>query len=132
MTSFRCLQSTSVSEIYVSTPVLLSSVYNRPYSRCQSLKPSLVFSNRASYGRWRNNDVTSQEREVTMMLRHDLRTDAHICGKFASQPSLFVHHGRGVNRVYCVVLSVQQLYNLTKCEPWSIVTEAVDSHGFDI
>ena len=41
----------------------------------------------------------SQEREVTMMLRHDLRTDAQICGKFASQASLFVHHGRDVNRV---------------------------------
>ena len=49
------------------------------------LAPSLVFLNIASYGRRRNNDVTSQEREVTMMLRHDLRTDAHICGKFASQ-----------------------------------------------
>ena len=73
---------------------------NRPYSRCQSLKPSLVFLNRASYGRRRNNDVTSQEREVTMMLRHNLRTDAQICGKSASQASLFVRHGRGVNRVY--------------------------------
>ena len=73
----------------------------RPYSRCQSLKPSLVFLNRASYGRRRNNDVTSQEREVTMMLRHNLRTDAQICGKSASQASIFVRHGRGVNRVYC-------------------------------
>ena len=35
-----------------------------------------------------------------MMLRHDLRTDAQICGNFASQASLFVHHGRDVNRVY--------------------------------
>ena len=35
-----------------------------------------------------------------MMLRHDVRTDAQICGKYASQASLFVHHGRGVNRVY--------------------------------
>ena len=76
---------------------------DRPYSRCQRLKPSLVFLNRASYGRRRNNDVTSQEREVTMMLRHDLRTDAQICLKFASQASLFVHHGRDVNRVYCCV-----------------------------
>ena len=33
----------------------------RPYSRCQSLKPSLVFLNRASHGRRRNNDVTSQD-----------------------------------------------------------------------
>ena len=74
---------------------------NRPYSHCQSLKPSLVFLNRASYGRRRNNDVTSQEREVTMMLRHNLRTDAYICGKSASQASLFVRHGRGVNRVHC-------------------------------
>ena len=72
----------------------------RPYSRCQSLKPSLVFLNGASYGRRRNNDVTSQEREVTMMLRHNLRTDAQICGKSATQASLFVRHGRGVNRVY--------------------------------
>ena len=39
---------------------------------------------------------------LTMMLRHDLRTDAHICGKFASQASLFVHHGRDVNRVYSI------------------------------
>ena len=54
--------------------------------------------NRASYGRRRNNDVTSQEREVTMMLRHNLRTDAQICGKSATQASLFVRHGRGVNR----------------------------------
>ena len=74
---------------------------NRPYSRCQSLTPSLVFLNRASYGRRRNNDVTSQELEVTMMLRHNLRTDAHICGKSVTQASLFVRHGRGVNRVYC-------------------------------
>ena len=73
---------------------------NRPYSRCQILKPCLVFLNRASYGRRRNNDVTSQEREVTMMLRHNLRTDAQICGKSATQASLFVRHGRGVNRVY--------------------------------
>ena len=73
---------------------------HRPYLRCQILKPSLVFLNRASYGRRRNNDVTSQEREVTMMLRHNLRTDAQICGKSASQASLFVRHGRGVNRVY--------------------------------
>ena len=64
----------------------------RPYSHCQSLKPSLVFLNRASYGRRRNNDVTSQERKVTMMLRHNLRTDAQICGKSASQVSLFVRH----------------------------------------
>ena len=35
-----------------------------------------------------------------MMLRHDLRTDAHICGKSARQASLFGHHGRDVNRVY--------------------------------
>ena len=69
----------------------------KAYSRCQSLKPNLVFLNRASYGRRRNNDVTSQEREVTMMLRHNLRTDAQICGKSASQASLFVRHGRGVN-----------------------------------
>ena len=74
---------------------------NRPYSRCQSLKPSLVFLNRASYGRRRNNDVTSQELEVTMMLRHNVRTDAQICGKSATQASLFVRHGRGVNKVYC-------------------------------
>ena len=73
---------------------------NRPYSRCQSLQPSLVFLNRASYGRRRNNDVTSQELEVTMMLRHNLRTDVQICGKSATQASLFVRHGRGVNRVY--------------------------------
>ena len=38
-----------------------------------------------------------------MMLRHDLRTDAHICGTSASQASLFVHHGRGVNWVYYVL-----------------------------
>ena len=78
------------------------TVLNRPYSRCKILEPSLVFLNRASYGRRRNNDVTSQEREVTMMLRHNLRTDAQICGKSATQASLFVRHGRGVNRVYCV------------------------------
>ena len=35
-----------------------------------------------------------------MMLRHDLRTDAQICGKSATQASIFVHHGRDVNRVY--------------------------------
>ena len=40
-----------------------------------------------------------------MMLRQDLRTDAQICGKSASQASLFVHHGRGVNRVYGDMLS---------------------------
>ena len=73
---------------------------NRPYSRCQILKLSIVCLNRASYGRRLNNDVTSQEREATMMLCHDLRTDAQICGKSATQASLFVRHGRGVNRVY--------------------------------
>ena len=41
-----------------------------------------------------------RHRNVKMMLRDDLRTDAQICGKFASQASLFVHHGRDVNRVY--------------------------------
>ena len=35
-----------------------------------------------------------------MMLRHYLRTDAQISGKIASQASLFLHHGRDVNRVY--------------------------------
>ena len=85
---------------------------NRPYSRCQSLKPSLVFLNRASYGRRRNNNVTSQEREVTMMLRHNLRTDAQICGKSATQAYLFVRHGRGVNRVCCLDAIIQKLnYN---------------------
>ena len=78
----------------------IHAVKSEIYSSCgKILKPSLVFLNRASYGRWRNNDVTSQEREVTMMLRPDLRTDAHICGTSASQASLFVHHGRAVNRV---------------------------------
>ena len=79
---------------------MLSRRHNRPYSRCQSLTPSLVFLNRASYGRRRNNDVTSQEREVTMKLRHSLRTDAQICGKSATQAYLFVRHGLGVNMVY--------------------------------
>ena len=32
-----------------------------------------------------------------MMLRHNLRTDAQICGKSATQASLFVRHGHGVN-----------------------------------
>ena len=89
----------SISTVRVVTLVLDC---NRPYSGCQSLKPSLVFLNRASYGRRRNNDVTSREREVTMMCRHNLRTDAQICGKSASQASLFIRHGRGVNRVYGV------------------------------
>ena len=75
--------------------------FKNSYSRCQSLKPSLVFLNRASYARRRYNDVTSQEREVTMMLRHNLRTDEQICVKSATQASFFVRHGRGVNRVYC-------------------------------
>ena len=52
------------------TCVIRKSIY--------SLKPSLVLLNRASYGRRRNNAVTSQELEVTMMLRHNLRTDAQI------------------------------------------------------
>ena len=90
---------------------ILIGMFNRPYSRCQSLKPSLVFLNRASYGRRRNNDVTSQEREVTMMLHHNLRTDAQICGKSATQPSLFVRHGRGVNRVYSNPMTPQYLNN---------------------
>ena len=41
-----------------------------------------------------------------MMLRHNLRTDAQICGKSATQASLFVRHGRGVNRVYCFFVVV--------------------------
>ena len=88
---------------------------NRPYSRCQILKPSLVFLNRASYGRRRNNDVTSQESEVTMMLRHNLRTDVHICSKSANQASLFVHHGRGVNMVYCINFPHFLLRNMEQC-----------------
>ena len=90
---------------------ILIGMFNRPYSRCQSLKPSLVFLNRASYGRRRNNDVTSQEREVTMMLRHNLCTDAQICGKSATQASLFVRHGRGVNRVYSNPMTLSQYLN---------------------
>ena len=42
-----------------------------------------------------------------MMLRHNLHTNAQICGKSATQASLFVRHGRGVNRVYS-----------TDQEPW--------------
>ena len=98
---------------------LPSPIYasNRPYSRCQILKPSLVFLNRASYGRRPNNDVTSQEREATM-IRHDLHTGAQICGKSATQASLFVRHGRGVNRVYrlpylvTIVTNMQMSWNL--------------------
>ena len=41
-----------------------------------------------------------------MMLRHNLRTDAQMCGKSASQASLFVRHGRGVNMVYCSVVAM--------------------------
>ena len=99
----ECMQQNIACSIYccrIDSGVAMEA-RNRLYSCCQSLKPSLVFLNRASYGRRRNNDITSQQREVTMMLRHNLRTDAHICGKSASQASLFVRHGRGVNRVYC-------------------------------
>ena len=39
-----------------------------------------------------------------MMLRHNLRTDVQNCGKSATQASLFVRHGRGVNRVYSIPL----------------------------
>ena len=85
----------------------------RPYSRCQILKPSLVFLIRPSHGRRRNNDVTSQEREVTMMLRHDLRTDAQICDTFASQVSIFVHNGRGA--VYCIKAKMHQFVNTSCC-----------------
>ena len=41
-----------------------------PIHAATACLPSPVFVNRASYRRWRNNDVTSQELEVTMMLRH--------------------------------------------------------------
>ena len=99
--STDCVQASSVNMFKNKIDkYIVKAGYNRPYSRCQILKPSLVFLNRASHGRRPNNDVTSQEREVTMMLRHNLRTDAQICGKSASQASLFVRHGRGVNRVY--------------------------------
>ena len=91
------------------------TVAHIPYSRCQILQPSLVFLIRASYGRRRNDDVTSQEREVTMMLRHDIRTDEQMCGKFASQASLFVHHGRGVNRVYIRLLLMYLVCDITLC-----------------
>ena len=108
--SLLIFPSTSPRLVTSNILILIQNVFsadiylvNRPYSLCQSLKPSLVFLNRASYGRRRNNDVTSQEREVTMMLRHNLRTDAQICGKSATQASLFVRHGRGVNRVYSVL-----------------------------
>ena len=98
---FSMAKSTAATWLQAShSPAIHVQWADIPYSRCQSLKPSLVFLNRASYGRRRNNDVTSQEREVTMMLHHNLRTDAQICGKSATQASLFVRHGRGVNRVY--------------------------------
>ena len=47
-------------------------------------------------GTWSNNDVRSQFTYPG--------TDAQICGKSASQASLFVRHGCGVNRVYCRAL----------------------------
>ena len=68
-----------------------------------------------------------------MMLGHDLRTDAQICGKFASQASLFVHHGRGVNMV---IASVPLLESSVMSGPdkirsrgsWShIVSKATDA-----
>ena len=108
--------------------------YNRPYSRCQLLKPSLVFLNRASYGgRW-NNDVTSQEREVTMMLRHNLRTDAQICGKSATQASLFVRHGRGVNRLYSSSFCTTRCLGNKVSSPFVrryAIAPNYRSHGFD-
>ena len=104
---FGNVERNSHCDVLHITPIrvarlLLDCNGDMAYSRCQSLKTSLVFLNRASYGRRRNNDVTSQELEVTMMLRHNLRTDAQMCGKSATQASLFVRHGRGVNRVYWV------------------------------
>ena len=52
-----------------------------------------------------------------MMLRHNLRTDAQICGKSATQASLFVRHGRGVNRVYRILLLSSMSFSgdLTVC-----------------
>ena len=46
-----------------------------------------------------------------MMLRHNLRTDAQICGKSATQASLFVRHGHGVNRVYYGILNRLHIYH---------------------
>ena len=52
-----------------------------------------------------------------MMLRHNLRTDAQICGKSATQASLFVRHGRGVNRVYwCLSLDIAYILALNITE----------------
>ena len=50
------------------------------------------------------------------MLRHNVHTDAQICGKSASQASLFVRHGRGVNRVYQpgIIIMTLQLFKLHK------------------
>ena len=60
-----------------------------------------------------------------MMLRHNLRTDAQICGKSASQASLFVRHGRGVNRVYCTGIDqkclVVSYFNITSSAQESCV-----------
>ena len=43
MPSFRCLQSTSVSEIYVSTPVLLSSVLTYSWQLDYDVFDALLF-----------------------------------------------------------------------------------------
>ena len=50
-----------------------------------------------------------------MMLRQNLRTDVQICGKSTTQASLFVRHGRGVNRVYYM-------------RPWIIITVRIKSN----
>ena len=66
------------------------------------------------------------------MLRHNLRTDVQICGKSASQASLFVRHGRGANRVYSALvnsvfllirllffgLTLTFVYKYTICMAW--------------
>ena len=58
-----------------------------------------------------------------MILRHNLRTDAQICGKSATQASLFVRHGRGVNRAYMTSQNVN---------PGALLLNAADCHGLDI
>ena len=67
---------------YIGLPIMLYWAEIRtihPIHAARSCLPSHVFVNRASYRRWRNNDVTSHEREVTMMLRQVLRTVARTC-----------------------------------------------------
>ena len=83
--------------------VTIKTETNRPYSRCQSLKPSLVFLNRAAYGRRWHNDIRHNV--------HGLRRFCHIseCGAIYRYSWSKSHQPRDIRRCLAILSTVRHL-----------------------